>query len=103
MRDKLEVMEVVRLGGREEGQVVARVRGQGVGRHEAEPQPHRGEVGAHEEGAQGGRGEVAQEMLHGVAVHGGKGDGGRPLVVLLVDVFVKKSTAKIIYVFSKCN
>lgn len=79
----------MRLRRREEGQMVARV---GVERGQdgqGEPEPGRGHVRAHDQHAQERGQQVREDVFQRVAIDGGHGDGGRPLVVLLVDVLVQ--------------
>lgn len=77
------------LGRREEGEVEPGVCVERGEDGDGEPQPGRGCVRAEEQGAQEGREEVGEDVLHRVAVDGGDGDGGGPLVVALVDVLVE--------------
>lgn len=56
---------------------------------DGEPEPRGGGVAPQQKGPQERREEVGEDVLHRVAVDGGDGDGGGPLVVALVDVLVE--------------
>lgn len=45
-------------------------------------------MAAHEKDAQEGRQQVAKDVLNGMAIDGRHRDGGRPLMMLLMDVLV---------------
>jgi len=85
---ELLMVEVMGLGRREEGEVVA---GVGVDREEesqAVPRPYSRDVGSHEEGTEYWGEDEKKDVFHRMAVAAFKRHGSRPLVVFLVNVFV---------------
>lgn len=82
------MMKIVGLGTGKEGQMVARVGVEGGEDGQSEPQPGGGHMAAHEKDAQEGRQQIAEDVLNGMAIDGRHRNGGRPLVMLLVDVLV---------------
>ena len=79
----------MRLGGGQEGQVVAAVGDDGRGLGRNQPHPHHGDVGGHEQRANEGWQDVGQDVLHRVGVEGQDANGGGPLMVLLVVALVE--------------
>lgn len=88
------MMEVMILGTGRERHVIA---GMVVHRHsddQREPQQRCGHVAVADEKAQHDGEDVGQYVLHRVAVEGHDGNGGGPLVVRLMDVFVHRFMMK---------
>lgn len=81
-------MKIMGLGAGKEGQMVAGVGVEGGEDGQGEPEPGGGHVTAHEKDAHEGGQQVAEDVLDGMAIDRRDRDGGRPLVVLLVDVLV---------------
>ena len=86
----LEVVVVVCLGGRHEGQVVATVSHRGVQDDQEVPQPDHGEVRPHDDWSHTDRHQVREEVLQRVGINGHDADRSGPLVMSLVDVFVQQ-------------
>lgn len=87
-------MEIVRLRTGEERQMVPGVGVQRRQNDQRKPQPGDRHVTAQHEDSQKRRHQVAENVLDRMAVDGGDGDRGRPLVVLLVDVLVDVSVVQ---------
>ena len=84
------MVEVMKLVGGEEGQMVAAVLDDGDDHSGGVPDPVGEEVGAHEHGADGEGQQVGQDELDRVAVDRYDTDGRRPLVVHFVYGFVQR-------------
>lgn len=82
------MMKIMRLGTGKEGQMVARVGIQGGENGQGEPEPGGGHMAAHEKDAHEGGQQIAEDVLDGMTIDRSDRNGGRPLVVLLVDVLV---------------
>lgn len=78
----------MRLGTGKERQMIAGVGVECWKDGQGEPQPRGGHMAAHEKDAQKGRQQVAKDVLNGMAIDGRHRDGGRPLMMLLMDVLV---------------
>jgi len=85
---ELVVVVVVELGRLQQRQVVARVDVERVAHCERHPRPHAHGVHAQQQRPQDHRGHVGENVLERVRVHRHHRHRRRPLVVLLVDVFV---------------
>jgi len=85
---ELKVMEVVRLVGGEEWEVVARVRVDGVHRDEGAPQPQCGHMRTENKGPGKNGQQVRHNVFQRMAIDGREGNRGSPFVMLLVNVFV---------------
>lgn len=66
---ELEVVKVMRLGAREEREVVSRVGTEGIANSHREPQPGGGDVALHYVDAQERGQKVAENMLDWVAIN----------------------------------
>ena len=88
------VVEVVELGGGQEGEVIATVLHCGVEDHKGKPHPHHNEVGPHDYWSEGDGYKVDQYKLHRMAVDRHYTSGSCPLMVDLVDVLVQQTMMK---------
>lgn len=68
---ELEVVKVMRLGAREEREVVSRVGTEGIANGHREPQPGGGDVALHYVDAQERGQKIAENMLDRVAINRG--------------------------------
>lgn len=84
----LQMMEIVGLRAGKKGQMVARMGVEGAQNGQSEPEPRRGHVRPHNKYPQERGHQVGENVLNGVAIDGGHGDGCRPFMVLLVNVLV---------------
>ena len=88
------MVEVVELGGGQEGEVIATVLHCGVEDHKGKPHPHHNEVGPHDYWSEGDGYKVDQYKLHRMAVDRHYTSGSCPLMVDLVDVLVQQTMVK---------
>ena len=89
LKSLLQVVEVMWLIWREEGQVVSTVRNSSVKHSHRVPEPGHREVRAHEERTKPHRPNIRQDVLNRVGVDWDYPSRGGPLVVDLVDVLVE--------------
>ena len=82
------------LGRRQKREVIAAVGDAGRDESETEPQARRGDVRAENQRADHGGNDVAEDVFDRVRVDRCEADGGRPFVVLLVDVLVEPGSVK---------
>lgn len=84
-----EVVEVVELGGGEEGEVVSTVGDGGADQSQAVPHAGGGQVGAQDHRPQCHRPNVGDHVLQRMSVYAYESNGSGPLVVLFVETLVE--------------